>query len=105
MAGAMREGVPVLGYLHWSLMDNFEWALGFDPRFGLAEVDFATQERKPRPFAADLCRAPAAAGMLPHEASRRPHAGERAVIEAGICIVGAGAAGITLARALAGRPG
>lgn len=64
MAEAMRQGVPVVGYLHWSLMDNYEWALGFAPRFGLAEVDFATQERKPRAFAqiyAETCRT----GMLP----------------------------------------
>lgn len=45
---AQRQGVPVQGYLHWSLLDNFEWAEGFGPRFGLVEVDFATQERKPR---------------------------------------------------------
>jgi beta-glucosidase/6-phospho-beta-glucosidase/beta-galactosidase len=64
MAGAMREGAPVVGYLHWSLMDNYEWALGFAPRFGLAEVDLATQERRPRAFAgiyAETCRT----GLLP----------------------------------------
>lgn len=64
MAEAMRDGVPVIGYLHWSLIDNYEWALGYEPRFGLAEVDFATQERKPRAVAevyAETCRT----GMLP----------------------------------------
>lgn len=46
---AINEGgVDVRGYLHWSLMDNFEWADGFWPRFGLIEIDYATQERKPR---------------------------------------------------------
>ena len=48
---AIRDGADVRGYLHWSLMDNFEWAYGFWPRFGLVEVDYATQERRPRPSA------------------------------------------------------
>ena len=48
-----EQGVPVIGYLHWALTDNFEWAAGFAPRFGLVEMDYATGERKPRPsFAA-----------------------------------------------------
>jgi beta-glucosidase len=42
---AMSEGVRVSGYFAWSLMDNFEWAQGFDPRFGLIHVDFKTQKR------------------------------------------------------------
>lgn len=46
---AIREGgVDVRGYLHWSLMDNFEWQHGFWPHFGLIEIDYATQTRKPR---------------------------------------------------------
>jgi len=56
---AIAEGVPVKGYFHWSLIDNFEWAHGFDPRFGLFEVDYSTFERKPRPsaaFYADICK-------------------------------------------------
>lgn len=42
---AVRDGIPVDGYFCWSLMDNFEWAEGYDPRFGLVHVDFATQQR------------------------------------------------------------
>lgn len=42
---AIDEGIPVLGYLHWSIMDNFEWAEGYDPRFGLIYVDYPTQKR------------------------------------------------------------
>ena len=48
VAGAMSEGAPVIGYLYWSLLDNYEWAEGFAPRFGLIEVDYVTQERKVR---------------------------------------------------------
>jgi len=42
---AAEEGIPVLGYQHWSLMDNFEWVSGYGPRFGLIHVDYDTQKR------------------------------------------------------------
>ena len=42
---AVSEGIPVIGYQHWSIMDNFEWAEGYDPRFGLIYVDYATGKR------------------------------------------------------------
>ena len=57
---AQQEGAKVLGYMHWSLLDNFEWAEGFTKRFGLAHVDFATQRRQLRPSAGlygDIARA------------------------------------------------
>ena len=42
---ASDEGYPILGYCYWSLMDNFEWAEGYDKRFGLVHVDYQTQKR------------------------------------------------------------
>lgn len=42
---AMEEGIPVIGYLYWSIMDNFEWSFGYDYRYGLVYVDYSTQQR------------------------------------------------------------
>ena len=42
---ALEEGYPVIGYQHWAVMDNFEWAEGYDPRFGLIFVDYKTGKR------------------------------------------------------------
>ncbi|OLO29517.1 beta-glucosidase [Streptomyces sp. MNU77] len=44
-ARAVGKGAPLAGYFAWSLMDNFEWAYGYDKRFGLVHVDYATQHR------------------------------------------------------------
>jgi beta-glucosidase len=44
-AGALESGVPLQGYFVWSLLDNFEWDKGFEQRFGIVRVDFATQRR------------------------------------------------------------
>ena len=51
MQRAMSEGVVLKGYFHWSLLDNFEWAYGWWPKFGLVEVDRGTMKRKVRPSA------------------------------------------------------
>ncbi|MDP2938027.1 MAG: family 1 glycosylhydrolase, partial [Candidatus Omnitrophota bacterium] len=45
---AMEEGVKLLGYIYWSLIDNYEWDKGFGPRFGLIEVDYNTYKRAVR---------------------------------------------------------
>ena len=45
---AVGENIPVIGYQHWSLMDNFEWAEGYEPRFGLIYVDYKTLKRTPK---------------------------------------------------------
>jgi beta-glucosidase len=42
---AIAAGVDVVGYCHWSFLDNFEWKLGYAQRFGLVHVDYETQER------------------------------------------------------------
>jgi beta-glucosidase len=49
---AIEDGVPVVGYLHWTLLDNFEWIFGYDVRLGLHEVDRETFVRRPKPSAA-----------------------------------------------------
>ena len=45
---ALRQGVPMAGYMVWSLLDNFEWASGYAKRFGIVHVDYATQRRTPK---------------------------------------------------------
>ena len=44
----IEDGVPVKGYFAWSLLDNYEWAFGYDKRFGIVHVDFDTQKRTPK---------------------------------------------------------
>ncbi|MCA9366235.1 glycoside hydrolase family 1 protein [Candidatus Kaiserbacteria bacterium] len=48
---AIEDGMDVRGHMYWSLLDNYEWALGFEKRFGLIEIDYETLERKVRPSA------------------------------------------------------
>jgi beta-glucosidase len=45
---AIEAGVPLRGYFVWSFMDNFEWAYGYDKRFGIVHVDYETQQRTPK---------------------------------------------------------
>lgn len=57
---AIQEGIPVRGYLHWTLTDNFEWTEGWGARFGLIELNQHTQQRTPRGSASlfgEICRA------------------------------------------------
>ena len=48
VADALSAGVPMAGYMVWSLMDNFEWASGYAKRFGIVHTDYATQQRTPK---------------------------------------------------------
>lgn len=51
LAREIQSGTPVLGYCHWTLLDNFEWIFGYEPKLGLVEVDRRTFERTPKPSA------------------------------------------------------
>ena len=54
VSACLTDGIPVKGYLHWSLMDNFEWQKGYSMTFGLVAVDRSTQKRSPKPSLALL---------------------------------------------------
>lgn len=56
LSKAIQEGTPVLGYLQWSFLDNFEWNQGYDERFGLVYVDYRTCQRIPKDSAAWYAR-------------------------------------------------
>lgn len=56
LAQAIEHGVPVLGYCHWTLMDNFEWIFGYGPKLGLHRVEPGTFERIPKPSAGVYAR-------------------------------------------------
>ncbi len=59
----VSEGVPVRGYFLWSLLDNYEWADGYEKRFGIVYVDFATQKRTPK-LSAEYYKATIAANTV-----------------------------------------
>jgi beta-glucosidase len=50
----LADGIDIRGYIHWSLLDNFEWIYGYRPKFGLVSVDRRTQERTIKPSAHHL---------------------------------------------------
>jgi len=54
---AIAAGANVKGFFYWSLLDNFEWAFGYDKRFGIVHVDYATQKRTPKNSFKALTRA------------------------------------------------
>jgi beta-glucosidase len=56
LLAVLDDGIPVLGYLHWTLMDNFEWVFGYGAQLGLHAVDRETFERTPKPSAAEYTR-------------------------------------------------
>ena len=60
---AIDQGAKVAGYFAWSLMDNFEWAEGYRPRFGIVHVDYDTQVRTPKDSARFLRDAIQANGL------------------------------------------
>jgi beta-glucosidase len=68
---AIERGVPLRGFFVWSLLDNFEWAQGYGPRFGIVHVDYETMERRVRDsgrFWASVARD----GRLPADARTAP---------------------------------
>ena len=64
---ALERGVPLLGYCHWSLMDNFEWKLGYAQRFGLVHVDYETLRRTVKDSGRYYARIAAANALVPPE--------------------------------------
>ena len=74
-ARAIRDGVSLAGYFVWSLLDNFEWAWGYQKRFGIVFVDFGTQRRIPKPSARFYSGVVRANAVPP-----RPAAGPRAAL-------------------------
>ena len=72
MHRAIHDGAPVFGYLHWSLIDNFEWAQGWTTPFGLVSIDRVTQQRTPKKSAKlfeVIARNNALVGLHPTSAS------------------------------------
>jgi beta-glucosidase len=66
---AMARGVDVRGYFVWSLLDNFEWSLGYSKRFGIVHVDFESQRRTPKDSAHFYARVIATQGRALDDAA------------------------------------
>ncbi len=71
VARCLADGIDVRGYVHWSLLDNFEWVYGYKQHFGLVEVDRVTFKRTPKPSAVHLGKL-AKDGLPPKPAAARP---------------------------------
>ena len=61
---ALDDGINVFGYTYWSALDNFEWAFGYGPTFGLIHVDRATQQRVAKPSAGWLGDVASSNGLI-----------------------------------------
>lgn len=75
VGSALRAGVDVRGYFVWSLLDNFEWSLGFSMRFGIVHVDFDTQQRTPKDSALFYAQVVASNGRCLDAAAVTPSRG------------------------------
>jgi beta-glucosidase len=64
ISDAIADGVDVRGYFAWSLMDNFEWAWGYERRFGIVRVDYDTQARTPKDSAHRYAAVAKANGLM-----------------------------------------
>src|SRR5919106_544864 len=71
---AIERGVDVRGYFVWSLLDNFEWSLGYSKRFGIVHVDFETQKRTPKDSALFYARVIASNGHVLNDPPAPPPA-------------------------------
>ncbi|MBI2476647.1 glycoside hydrolase family 1 protein [Candidatus Uhrbacteria bacterium] len=78
---AIQAGVDVRGYFHWSLLDNFEWAKGYAPKFGLVAVDRRTMERTVRP-SGDIYGMIAKGNAIEHDFLRFLGHGTRDIVNA-----------------------